>query len=135
MLFEPKYSNINRWDLSPKHYNLNGIWSLLPQYLEVINFLVAMRPFEKELWDGGCADGPSDGTAECASRKRSCSCSWRTGLWLAGNAGMEKNMEIILMGYIRTTISLEGSIPSFLANKRPGEASLKIPEAQGVWGV
>ena len=36
-----------------------------------------------------------------------------SGLWLAGNEGMEKNMEIAVMGYIGTTIRIHSFIPSW----------------------
>ena len=35
-----------------------------------------------------------------------------TGLWLAGNEGMEKTMAPTIMGYMRTTIRIHSSIPS-----------------------
>ena len=34
-------------------------------------------------------------------------------LWLAGNEGMEKNMETIIMGYIGTYIRIHSFIPSY----------------------
>ena len=34
------------------------------------------------------------------------------GLWLAGNEGMEKNMESIIMRYIGTTARIPSCIPS-----------------------
>ena len=34
-----------------------------------------------------------------------------TGLWLAGNEGMEKEMETITMGYIGTTRKIHSFIP------------------------
>ena len=35
-----------------------------------------------------------------------------TGLWLAGNAGMEKKMESTIMGCIGTTTSIHSFTPS-----------------------
>ena len=36
----------------------------------------------------------------------------RTGLWLVGNEGMEKNMESTIMGSIGTTIRIHSFISS-----------------------
>ena len=39
-------------------------------------------------------------------------CRGLTGVWLAGNEGVEKKMEIAIMGFIGTTIRLNSFIPS-----------------------
>ena len=35
-----------------------------------------------------------------------------TGLWLAGNGGMETKMEATIIGYIGTTVRIHSFIPS-----------------------
>ena len=44
--------------------------------------------------------------------------SFRCGNELAGNEGMEKNMETTIMGYVGSTKGIHSL--SFLANQRPG---------------
>ena len=51
-----------------------------------------------------------------------------SGLWVAGNEGMEKNRK--LLRYIGTTTLPQGSTPSFLAN--PSHVSSSMISASGL---
>ena len=50
--------------------------------------------------------------AELAAQGRGAAMPFITGFWLAGNEGVEKNMETTIMGYLGTTTRIHSFIPS-----------------------